>query len=125
MARAAERAAATGEAQGGSGLTGAADRARGRRAAEAAAASGTLLEVTSVTVLPAEDEPAATLDGEPGAGGDDGTASDWLPGIRDEHDDEGGWQARWLDRPTWDRTVTPNIRKRTGQRPARRGRFRG
>ncbi len=42
------------------------------------------------------------------------------PGIRDEHDDEGGWQARWLDRPTWDRTVTPNIRKRTGQRPGRR-----
>ncbi len=31
-----------------------------------------------------------------------------------------GWQARWLDRPTWDRTVTPNIRKRTGQRSPRR-----
>ena len=46
------------------------------------------------------------------------TASDWLPGIRDEHDDDGGWQARWLDRPTWDRTVTPNIRKRTGPAPA-------
>jgi hypothetical protein len=82
-----------------------------------------LLEVTSVTVLPAEDEPAATLDGQPADGeerGDDGTASDWLPGIRDEHEDDGGWQARWLDRPTWDRTVTPNIRRRTGQRPARR-----
>ncbi len=33
-----------------------------------------------------------------------------------------GWQARWLDRPTWDRTVTPNIRKRSGQRPNRRTR---
>jgi len=41
-------------------------------------------------------------------------------GIRDEHEDKAGWQARWLDRPTWDRTVTPNIRKRTGQRPERR-----
>ena len=48
------------------------------------------------------------------------TIADWLPGIRDEHEDAAGWQARWLDRPTWDRTVTPNIRKRTGQRPARR-----
>jgi len=51
-----------------------------------------------------------------------GSASDWLPGIRDEHEDETGWQARWLDRPTWDRTVTPNIRKRTGTRPGRGGR---
>jgi hypothetical protein len=121
VARAAERAAA-GEGRATTGLTGAADRARGRRAAEEAAAAGPLLEVTSVTVLPAEEEPAASLDGEPGGG--DGTASDWLPGIRDEHDDEGGWQARWLDRPTWDRTVTPNIRKRTGQRPVRSGRRR-
>ncbi|MEJ7695352.1 MAG: hypothetical protein WKF78_01530 [Candidatus Limnocylindrales bacterium] len=51
---------------------------------------------------------------------DEGTAPDWLPGIRDEHDDNGGPQARWTERPTWDRTVTPNIGKRTGQRPARR-----
>jgi hypothetical protein len=72
-------------------------------------------------VLPAEDEPAATLDGEPGG---EVTDADWLPGIRDEHDDDGGWQARWLDRPTWDRAVTPNIRKRTGQRPVRSGRRR-
>ena len=37
-----------------------------------------------------------------------GTATELFPGIRDEHEDEdGGWQARWLDRPTWDRTVTP------------------
>jgi hypothetical protein len=118
VARAAERAARDGAA---TGLTGAADRARGRRAVEEAAAAGSLLEVTSVTVMPADEEPAASLDGEPGS---DGTASDWLPGIRDEHDDEGGWQARWLDRPTWDRTVTPNIRRRTGQRPARSGRRR-
>jgi excinuclease ABC subunit B len=117
VARAAERAAGTAT----TGLTGAADRARGRRAAEEAAAAGPLLEVTSVTVLPAEDEPAATLDGEPGG---EVTAADWLPGIRDEHDDDGGWQARWLDRPTWDRAVTPNIRRRTGQRPARSGRRR-
>jgi hypothetical protein len=78
------------------------------------------MEVTSVTVLPAEDEPAASLDGEPTGG--DGTAADWLPGIRDEHDDSPGWQSRWTERPTWDRTVTPNIRKRTGQRPSRRRR---
>ena len=118
VARAAERAAATSAGTGG--LTGAADRARGRRAVDAAIAAGPAMEVTSVTVLPAEEEPAESLDGEPA--GDDGTAADWLPGIRDEHDDGGGWQARWLDRPTWDRTVTPNIRKRTGQRPARRRR---
>jgi excinuclease ABC subunit B len=82
------------------------------------------LEVTSVEVLPADDEPAGTLDGVPGDGGAEGelagVASDWLPGIRDEHEDEGGWQARWLDRPTWDRTVTPNVRRRTGQRPGQR-----
>ena len=59
---------------------------------------------------------------EPGT--DEGTASDWLPGLRDEHDDGGdaGWQAHWLDRPTWDRTVTPNVVKRTGSRPSRRRR---
>jgi len=123
VARAAERAASAARGDGrGNGLTGAADRARGRRAAEAAADAGPVLEVTSVTVLPAEDEPSDTLDGVPGNGAGEGTAADWLPGIRDEHEDEGGWQARWLDRPTWDRTVTPNIRKRTGQRPGRRRR---
>lgn len=76
------------------------------------------MEVTNVTVLPADEEPGGDLDEHGGDG--EGTASDWLPGIRDEHEDAGGWQARWLDRPTWDRTVTPNIRKRTGQRPTRR-----
>jgi excinuclease ABC subunit B len=115
VGRAAERAAA--EQATSRGLTGAADRARGRRAAEVASA-GPTFEVTSVTVLPADEEPAANLDGEPGI--DEGTVADWLPGIRDEHDDGTGWQARWLERPTWDRSVTPNIRRRTGQRPARR-----
>jgi excinuclease ABC subunit B len=109
VGRAAERAAR------GDGLVGAADRKRTAVAAEAASPA---FEVTSVTVLPAEEEPAETLDGEPGH--DEGTASDWLPGIRDEHDDGAGWQARWLDRPTWDRTVTPNVRRRTGTRPPRR-----
>ena len=46
------------------------------------------------------------------------TASDWLPGIRDEHEDD-GWAAKWVERPTWDHTVTPNVIKRTGQRPGR------
>ena len=79
------------------------------------------MEVTSVTVLAADEEPGDNLDGVPGEPSiDENTVADWLPGIRDEHEDEAGWQARWLDRPTWDRTVTPNIRKRTGQRPGRR-----
>ena len=61
---------------------------------------------------------------EPGGGRHPrGIAAELFPGIRDEHeDDDGGWQARWLDRPTWDHTVTPNIRRRTGQRPSRRAR---
>src|SRR5688572_30615076 len=122
VARAAERAAASaGAGEGRGGLTGAADRARGRRAADAALAAGPVMEVMSVTVLPAEEEPSETLDGEP-VGVGDGTASDWLPGIRDEHDDSPGGSGRWTERPTWDRTVTPNIRKRTGQRPSRRRR---
>jgi hypothetical protein len=75
-----------------------------------------VLEVASVAVLPAGSEP---VDGEDPA---EGTPADWLPGIRDEHEDQAGWQARWLDRPTWDRTVTPNIRKRQGTRPPRRRR---
>jgi excinuclease ABC subunit B len=75
------------------------------------APSSPVVEVTEVRVVAAE-EPL---------GIDEGTAADWLPGLRDEHEEEGGWQARWLDRPTWDRTVTPNIRRRTGRRPPRRG----
>ena len=74
--------------------------------------------MTSVTVLPADEEQAASADGASGI--DEGTVADWLPGIRDEHEDDAGWQARWLDRPTWDHTVTPNIRKRTGRRSGRR-----
>jgi excinuclease ABC subunit B len=116
VARAAERAAGRGD-----GLVGAADRKRGRVAAEARAAASAF-EVTSVTVLPAEEEPADTLDGNPTP--DENTASDWLPGIKDEHDDDGGWQARWLDRPTWDHTVTPNVVRRTGTRAPRPGRRR-
>jgi len=119
VGRAAERAGRAGA--GERGLAGAADRARGRRGAAAAVAAGPLMEVTSIEVLPADEEPAASLDGIPGEPSiDENTIADWLPGIRDEHDDDTGWQARWLDRPTWDRTVTPNIRKRTGQRPGRR-----
>ncbi|HSK53475.1 MAG TPA: UvrB/UvrC motif-containing protein, partial [Clostridia bacterium] len=121
VGRAAERAAS------GGGLEGAAERARGRRRDEAAA-TRPAMEVTSVTVLPADEEPADSLDGVPGEpgepGGEAGTASDWLPGIRDEHEDDAGWQARWLERPTWDRTVTPNVIRRTGTRPPRPGRRR-
>jgi excinuclease ABC subunit B len=73
-----------------------------------------VVQVTEVAVV------AADEDG--GLAGSGATAADWLPGIRDEHEDDGGWQARWLDRPTWDRSVTPNVRRRTGQRPPRRGR---
>ena len=91
---------------------------RGRRAIASGEAPG--LDVTSVRVLPADEEPAAALDGQPGM--DEGTAADWLPGIRDEHDgDDAGWMARWLDRQTWDVRVTPNVIKRTGERPGRRG----
>jgi excinuclease ABC subunit B len=115
VARAAERAAR------GETLVAAADRKRGRAAANARALAP-VFEVTSVTVLPAEEEPAETLDGDPEP--DENTASDWLPGIKDEHDDDGGWQARWLERPTWDRTVTPNVIRRTGTRPPRPGRRR-
>jgi excinuclease ABC subunit B len=114
VGRAAERAAS------GGGLAGAAERARGRSRAAAEVERGPAMEVTSVTVMPAEEEPSETLDGSPAGG--EGTASDWLPGIRDEHDDDAGWQARWLERPTWDRTVTPNVVKRTGTRPSRRRR---
>jgi excinuclease ABC subunit B len=114
VGRAAERAAAR-----AGGLVDAADRKRSALAA--AEVEGRAFEVTSVTVLPADEEPAANLDGVPGI--DENTAADWLPGIKDEHDDDGtGWQARWLDRPTWDRTVTPNVRRRTGTRPPRRRR---
>jgi len=92
---------------------------RGGRRAEAQ-----MLEVTEVEVLPAGEEPGSALH-EHGSGGepDQDTAADWLPGLRDEHEgDDSGWMARWLDRSTWDRSVTPNVVKRTGTRPTKRRR---
>ena len=114
MARAAERAARD-----------AALPAKERAAAHRPGAGGPAraspaFEVTEVTVLPSGEEPVGGEDADEGSVG---VAAELFPGIRDEHeDDDGGWQARWLDRPTWDRTVTPNIRRRTGQRPTRRTR---
>jgi len=112
IARAAELAAQRTPSKSGS---------RGRaRDGEEMEAPRAVLEVASVSVVKAGVEPSTS---EPSGAGDgaEGTASDWLPGIRDEHDDDsGGTSVRWLERPTWDRTVTPNIRRRTGQRPARR-----
>ncbi|MFM8177020.1 MAG: hypothetical protein ACKN9G_04755, partial [Candidatus Limnocylindrus sp.] len=59
------------------------------------------------------------------------TAGDWLPGLRDEHaesDDAASdpEQPRGTDsvlsrRRTWDPSVTPNVIKRRGERPRRRG----
>ena len=63
-------------------------------------------------MLPAGEEPLEV---------DSGTAADVFPGLKDAHeDDDEGWMARWLDKPTWDRRVTPNVIKRTGARPKRR-----
>jgi hypothetical protein len=113
VARAAERAARE-----------AALPAKERAAAHRPGAAGldagaTTFEVTEVKVLPSGEEPS----GEDASEGSVGIAAELFPGIRDEHDDDdGGWQARWLDRPTWDRSVTPNIRRRTGSRPTRRAR---
>jgi hypothetical protein len=111
VARAAERAAK--DARLPAKERGAAQRA----AREKGVAS---FEVTEVRVLGAGEEPG--VDG--GEMDPSGVATDLFPGIRDEHDDEdaAGWQARWLDRPTWDHTITPNIKRRTGQRPNRRTR---
>ncbi|MEA2622691.1 MAG: excinuclease subunit [Chloroflexota bacterium] len=82
-----------------------------RRARAAARRGEATLEVTEVAVLEAGEEP---VDASP----DEGTAGDWLPGIKDEHEgDDAGWMARWLEKPTWDRRVTPNVIKRTGSRP--------
>ena len=71
-------------------------------------ASSSVLEVTSIRVVPAEEGFEDTSEGA-------ATASDWLPGIRDEHEED-GWAVKWLDKPTWDHTVTPNVIKRTGAR---------
>ena len=73
------------------------------------------LEVTEVRVLPVVgDEPADALDEAAAA-----TAADWLPGIRDEHDDDGGWQARWLDRPDLGPDGHPE-RRQADRRPLHR-----
>ncbi|MFV2062702.1 MAG: helicase-related protein, partial [Chloroflexota bacterium] len=90
----------------------AAQKAGARRGRGQVTVERSLLEVTEVKVLPAGDEP---LDA------DEGTAADVFPGIKDAHqDDDEGWMARWLERPTWDRRVTPNVIKRTGTRRPRR-----
>ncbi|HEY7522780.1 MAG TPA: excinuclease ABC subunit UvrB [Candidatus Limnocylindrales bacterium] len=127
VARAAERAAASVARAGTTDAVGPAQRGRSRRmrGGGKAAAETPAIEVTSVTVLPADESPAATLDGRPGDDDAGALAAEWLPGIRDEHGDDGGWLQRWTDRQTWDRTVTPNVIRRTGQRPIRRARRRG
>jgi excinuclease ABC subunit B len=110
VGRAAERAAER-----------ASERARRKPTERAAAPAEPAVVVTSVRILPAGEEPVGVTAGPEGA-----TASDWLPGIRDSHDDEdggsggsGGWQAGWLDRPTWDPTIAPNIKSRTGGKARR------
>jgi excinuclease ABC subunit B len=109
---------------------GAGRQGRGVAGSHGEGPEGPELEVTEVRVLPAGEEPG---DGPGGGRGDEAiataaegaaaTASDWLPGIRDEHEDD-GWAAKWIERPTWDHTVTPNVIKRTGTRPPGRGRRR-
>jgi excinuclease ABC subunit B len=82
-----------------------------RRARSIARQEGATLEVTEVAVIAAGEEPGELAP-------DEGTAGDWLPGLKDEHPgDDAGWMARWLEKPTWDRRVTPNVIKRTGTRP--------
>jgi excinuclease ABC subunit B len=144
VGRAAERAAAEGVAAGSRrGSRAAASgtplkRGRGRGRTPGGPdedATPDVLEVVSVEVLPAPEEPALALagaalaDGEDDTDGDgwgasEGTASDWLPGIRDEHEDMplGGGLTGPGGRRTWDRAVTPNVVRRTGTRPPRRRR---
>jgi hypothetical protein len=113
----------------------AAARKAGERRGRRDLGAESVLEVTQVTVLPAGDEPLAIHEG-PAAAADEGvaaaeegmaptadagTAADVFPGIKDSHEDfDESWLARWLDRPTWDRRVTPNVIKRSGTRPKRR-----
>ncbi|MEY4666712.1 MAG: hypothetical protein RIQ87_492 [Chloroflexota bacterium] len=60
------------------------------------------------------------------------SAADWLPGLRDEHDEAsdtlpvssgeaGAGAPQPPRRNTWDPSVTPNVIKRRGERPKRRG----
>jgi len=129
VALAAERAAVAARPSG-PGPDGRGSR-RGLRGGGAARAAGHF-EVISVEVLPAAEEPGGPY-AEAGTDGDEaaaarlpgeGTAADWLPGIRDEHDDMplGGGLGGADQRRTWDRTVTPNVIRRTGMRPPRRPR---
>jgi excinuclease ABC subunit B len=98
--RAAERAAR--EAQGGS-----------RRGAPAKTAPQGIGAAAHTLVAPALD-----------------TAADWLPGLRDEHEEETATipdagtplaTEAPVRRRTWDPSVTPNVIKRRGERPKRRG----
>ena len=93
-----------------------------RRDMDAAAldvAAVRVVEVTDAAEQAGEEADAHTAS-DSDTVSDSDTASDWLPGIRDEHEDD-GWAAKWLDKPTWDHTVTPNVIKRTGARSPRRG----
>jgi superfamily II DNA/RNA helicase len=113
--RAAERAAATGDGRRPATARPtdrAAARRTGQRQGHRHDAAESALEVTQVTVLPAGEEPLDV---------DEGTAADVFPGIKDSHEDlDEGWMARWIERPTWDRRVTPDVIKRTGTRSRRR-----
>jgi excinuclease ABC subunit B len=113
LAKAAERAAGPGGERVPPARSGRARKpvreAGQRPAGPSEALDAAALDVTQVQVV-------ATMEGDERAAA--ATASDWLPGIRDEHEDD-GWAARWVERPTWDHTVTPNVIKRTGQRPQR------
>ena len=136
VALAAERAAKAARPSG-PGPDGKGSRRGGRGGRGGGAGPGSFLEVISVEVLPANEEPGTALveaGGEGDAGGaggaaagpgspGEGTAADWLPGIRDEHDDDRpGDRGRPGERPTWDHTITPNVIHRTGARPSRRRR---
>ena len=111
--RDAEKAAGNGKGRADAPAAKPSERAAARKSGERRGRSEeSALEVTEVKVLPAGEEPVEI---------DEGTAADVFPGIKDAHeDDDEGWMARWLDKPTWDRRVTPNVIKRTGQRPRRR-----
>jgi excinuclease ABC subunit B len=96
----------------------AAARKAGERRGRREGAEESALEVTEVRVLPAGED---LVDVGDIVDIDAGTAADVFPGLKDSHEDlDEGWMARWLDRPTWDRRVTPNVIKRTGTRPKRR-----
>ena len=119
--RARRGAARPEESSNGRGLTGAADRARGRRGAAAAVAAGSAMEVTaSRSCRPTRSRPRTWTASRANPTSTRTPSPTGCPASATSTRTTAGWQARWLDRPTWDRTVTPNIRKRTGQRPGRR-----